>query len=64
MARRTILRRRATKLRPPRKNELGKDLVPSTAYSKLKRFDLLLGSSVLAVLLLVALIGAFVWLEL
>jgi hypothetical protein len=27
-------------------------------------FDLLLGSSVLAVLLLVALIGAFMWLEL
>ena len=38
--------------------------MPSTAYSKLKRFDLLLGSGVLAVLLLVALIGAFVWLEL
>jgi hypothetical protein len=38
--------------------------VPSTAYSKLKRFDLLLGSSVLAVLLLVALVGAFMWLEL
>jgi len=38
--------------------------VPSIAYSKLKRFDLLLGSSVLAVLLLVALIGALMWLEL
>ena len=38
--------------------------MPPTANSKLKRFDLLLGSSVLAVLLLVALIGAFMWLEL
>jgi len=36
----------------------------NTAHSKLKRFDLLLGSSVLAVLLLVALIGAFMWREL
>ena len=38
--------------------------MPSTTYSKLKRFDLLLGSSVLAALLLVALIGAFMWLAL
>jgi hypothetical protein len=36
----------------------------STAHSKLKRLDLLLGNSVLAVLLLVALIGAFMWLGL
>jgi len=38
--------------------------VPSTAYPKLKPFDLLLGSIVLTVLLLVPLIGAFMWLEL
>ena len=35
--------------------------MPTTACEGI---DLLLGSSVLAVLLLVALIGAFVWLEL
>jgi hypothetical protein len=36
----------------------------STDYPALKRFDLLLGTSVLAVLLLVAVIGGFIWLEL
>jgi hypothetical protein len=63
VARRTILRRRAMKLKPARKIELAR-VCAVRAYSKLKRFDLLLGSSVLAVLLLVALIGAFMWLEL
>ena len=38
--------------------------MPSTEYSGLKRFDLLLGSVVLSVLLLVAVIGSFIWLEL
>jgi hypothetical protein len=38
--------------------------MPSTEYSPLKRFDLLLGSVVLAALLLVVVIGSFVWLEL
>ena len=38
--------------------------MPSAEYSRLRRFDLLLGSGVLAVLLLVAVIGAFIWLEL
>ena len=35
----------------------------SIPYSTLRRFDLLLGSGVLALLLLVAIIGAFIWLE-
>jgi len=51
------------KLKPARKIELAR-VCAVRAYSKLKRFDLLLGSSVLAVLLLVALIGAFMWREL
>ena len=38
--------------------------MPSTESSTQKRFDLLLGSVVLAVLLLVAVIGGFLWLEL
>ena len=38
--------------------------MPSTEYSTLRRFDLLLGSVVLSVLLLVAVIGSFIWLEL
>ncbi len=37
--------------------------MPSTERSRLRRFDLLLGSGVLAFLLLVAAIGAFIWLE-
>jgi hypothetical protein len=36
----------------------------STDYPALKRFDLLLGTGVLAVLLLVVVIGGFIWLEL
>ena len=38
--------------------------MPSTEYLTLRRFDLLLGSVVLSVLLLVAVIGSFIWLEL
>ena len=38
--------------------------MPSTEYSPLKRFDLLLGSVVLSILLLVVVIGSFIWLEL
>jgi hypothetical protein len=38
--------------------------MPSTEYSTLRRFDLLLGSVVLSILLLVAMIGSFMWLEL
>ena len=38
--------------------------MPSTEFSRQKRFDLLLGSVVLSVLLLVAVIGGFIWLEL
>jgi hypothetical protein len=39
-------------------------LMPSTKHSTLRRFDLLLGSVVLSVLLLFAMIGGFLWLEL
>jgi hypothetical protein len=39
-------------------------LMPSTKHSTLTRFDLLLGSVVLSVLLLFAMIGGFLWLEL
>jgi hypothetical protein len=38
--------------------------MPSTKHSTLRRFDLLLGSVVLSVLLLFATIGGFLWLEL
>jgi|RhiMetStandDraft_4_1073278.scaffolds.fasta_scaffold910608_2 hypothetical protein len=38
--------------------------MPSTEHSPLRRFDVLLGSVVLSVLLLVAVIGGFLWLEL
>jgi hypothetical protein len=38
--------------------------MPSTEYPTLRRFDLLLGGAVLSILLLVALIGSFLWLEL
>jgi hypothetical protein len=38
--------------------------MPSTEYPTLRPFDLLLGGTVLSVLLLVALIGSFLWLEL
>jgi len=38
--------------------------MPSPEYSTQKRFDVLLGSVVLSILLLVAMIGSFMWLEL
>jgi hypothetical protein len=44
--------------------ERNKDLMPSLDYETVKRFDSQLGTSVLAVLLLVAVIGGFMWLEL
>jgi hypothetical protein len=38
--------------------------MPSLDYETVKRFDSQLGTSVLALLLLVAVIGGFMWLEL
>ncbi len=57
-------RDRTQELRRLRLARENKVLMPSLDYETVKRFDSQLGTSVLALLLLVAVIGGFMWLEL